>query len=518
MAKRVVFHPFFLAAYPIVFLLGVNLNQTSPTQALRILAITLLVTLLLLLFLRLLTRDWGRAGLILSLWVFFFFGHGHILRGLTDSFGWDASTMNRLLASVAVTILILGTWALIRVVKRDVSSITQFLNVVTAVMLFGSLFTIFYHYTTNDTAVALPTDDVVAAAPVTSGEDLPDIYYIVMDEYTRADIFADLFNYDNSEFIEALEERGFFVAKESYSNYSQTLASLSSSLNYEYVNQLSEAVSEGSEDRSAFNQMVNDNKVRQFLEAEGYRTVSVDSGFMSTKWDDADLFIPSGAAGGVNSFEALIINETLPGRMFATDLKYEIKRQNIMHAFHAVPMVVAEPGPKFVMVHMLTPHPPSVFGPNGEEITPSREYNLNEVAAEGGIGIDVYREAYTGEVTFINKQLLSTVDTILENSATPPVIIIQGDHGTRSFLDWTSVENTCVRERLAILNAYHIPEGVDIELYDSISPVNSFRALFNAYFDTELEYLPDESYFALWERPYEQIDVTDRLEVACPTP
>ena len=47
-----------------------------------------------------------------------------------------------------------------------------------------------------------------------------------------------------------------------------------------------------------------------------------------------------------------------------------------------------------------------------------------------------------------------------------------------------------------ILNAYLLP-GVDAKqvLYPSISPVNSFRQLLNTYFGTQLDLVPDESYY-----------------------
>jgi hypothetical protein len=48
---------------------------------------------------------------------------------------------------------------------------------------------------------------------------------------------------------------------------------------------------------------------------------------------------------------------------------------------------------------------------------------------------------------------------------------------------------------MAILNAYYLPDADTSFLYDKISPVNSFRVLFNAYFNTGYEILPDRSYF-----------------------
>lgn len=49
-------------------------------------------------------------------------------------------------------------------------------------------------------------------------------------------------------------------------------------------------------------------------------------------------------------------------------------------------------------------------------------------------------------------------------------------------------------------------------LYPAISPVNSFRVIFNSQFGTEYPLLPDRSYFAPGDLPYSLTDVTDRAQ------
>jgi hypothetical protein len=82
------------------------------------------------------------------------------------------------------------------------------------------------------------------------------------------------------------------------------------------------------------------------------------------------------------------------------------------------------------------------------------------------------------------------VESIIKNSSIPPIIIIQGDHGPSHFDETT---------RMGILNAYYFPEAQPA-LHPSITPVNSFRVLFNTYFGTEFNLLKDTSYYS--EYPY----------------
>jgi hypothetical protein len=71
---------------------------------------------------------------------------------------------------------------------------------------------------------------------------------------------------------------------------------------------------------------------------------------------------------------------------------------------------------------------------------------------------------------------------IIKQSEVPPVIIIQGDHG--SMLD---NEN-----RFLILYAIYLPYGTS-EVYPSISPVNTYRVIFNQLFNTNFSLLGDKS-------------------------
>jgi hypothetical protein len=97
------------------------------------------------------------------------------------------------------------------------------------------------------------------------------------------------------------------------------------------------------------------------------------------------------------------------------------------------------------------------------------------------------------------------------------VIILQADHGPGAYLDYESMEHTCLKERFSILNAYYFP-GQDRDiLYTSVTPVNSFRMLFDSYFNTDLGLIKDRSYYSPWSRPYDFIDVTDVIGMECET-
>ena len=62
---------------------------------------------------------------------------------------------------------------------------------------------------------------------------------------------------------------------------------------------------------------------------------------------------------------------------------------------------------------------------------------------------------------------------------------------------------------MRILNAFYLPKNDSSFLYDSITPVNTFRLIFNRYFNMKYESQEDKSYFTRYAMPYKFKDVTD---------
>ncbi len=142
--------------------------------------------------------------------------------------------------------------------------------------------------------------------PVAASTSRPDIYYIILDAYGRADVLRNLMGYDNSEFLNSLRQRGFYVADCSQSNYAYTEFSLASSLNYDYLDRLN--VSHTRNERIA---ILKHNAARSFLEANGYSVVAFPTGWAYTEWKDADRYIDfEHPVTSLTEFESLILDTT----------------------------------------------------------------------------------------------------------------------------------------------------------------------------------------------------------------
>jgi len=172
------------------------------------------------------------------------------------------------------------------------------------------------------------------------------------------------------------------------------------------------------------------------------------------------------------------------------------------------------PGKKFVLVHIWAPHPPFIFDKNGNPIQPDRPYFSGDANVFFGTRQE-YLDGYAGEVTYINTLLEQTIDYILKGSKTPPIIILQGDHGPGTHSSFVSVTDTCLEERFSILNAYYFPDRNYSSLSDDISPVNSFRVVLNQYLGADLALLENRNYYVTWLQPYKFIDVTGQTNEPC---
>jgi hypothetical protein len=122
-----------------------------------------------------------------------------------------------------------------------------------------------------------------------------------------------------------------------------------------------------------------------------------------------------------------------------------------------------------------------------------------------------YKIRYIAQLEFINAQVAKTIDSILANSTTPPIIIVQADHGPRMYTDFDSEKDTCLKEAFSVFAAYYLP-GIDPEaIPQDISSVNLFRIIFNNYFGADMDLLNRKHYFDT-SRLYMPEDVTSRVD------
>jgi hypothetical protein len=338
---------------------------------------------------------------------------------------------------------------------------------------------------------------------------LPNVYYIILDGYARDDILRQLYQYDNSPFLDYLTRKGFYVARRSTANYNQTALSLASSLNFEYLDGLAKETGLRYPYRTPLTGMTQNSKAMHLFAQGGYQFVALSSGWPSTEMRHANTYIETGHLGlFTNGWIGVCLPKPLMKR---AGMQYHIHAKSIQRTFEYLDTTPGLKPPIFVFAHILVPHRPFVFQETGEKPAPNEVFWFSE-GSDFIRGSDPvrqqYRCDYRSQLVFINKMVMHTIDEILAKSARPPIIVLQADHGPGSLLDWEDPHETNQRERMGILNAYLLPGGADKRLYDGITPVNTFRVIANHYLGTSFPLLEDKCYYSTWKQPYAFVDVT----------
>lgn len=522
MNKKFSLHPLLFAAYFVIAQFASNIGEFNPLHAIRPLVFLLLFVSFTQLILKRIIQDLEYVGFLTTIFVFLLFYYGQIFVALRPSLYARFGLRSQWIVFIAwfITLIFIGSpWVWRRI--RSGGIVTKFLN---AFAIIAIVFPMVYSLLPSNrvnlrTKFDTMTSEFVHENYVT--ESLPDVYYIIVDGYGRSDILEEIFQYDNSVFLKFLVDTGFFVAERATSNYMQTAQSLSSSLNYQYIDeQIHPEIAGGS--RTLFWTLIQHSRIRTDLEAMGYKTIAFATGYEPTEWIDADIYI-SPFNQNVSRFEGLLLSSSILTLISEqVDLgiylpTYKSHRELIRNFFDQIIRVPELHSPKLVFAHILAPHPPFVFDQYGSDLLPIYPYTIwdaNEYPGE----LEEYRDGYTGEIEYLNSLLMGAINTILNKSPDPPIIILQGDHGSGVFTDLSSVANTCLRERFSILNAYYFPNADYESLYHSITPVNTFRIVLNSIFETEIPLLEDQRYYSIMFSPFEYIDVTSEVESACRMP
>lgn len=529
--RKIPFHPVLFVVFPLLSLYVANINQLLFSDVAQTIIIAIIGGMAFWLLLNLVMRNYAKSAFLASIFLFFFFSFRSFMEG------FEMAGFMTGLFSQPRFMYMSGTWLTISLVflgllwvllawrvqkwKLDTSRLTLVMNFVSLVLLMSvSLYWLnSFIKESRDSKMTFrqfeKSWDQSVAADVNLArndfQELPTIYYIILDGYARQDVLSEIYQFDNSPFIDFLEGNGFYVAGKATSNYKNTSFSLSSSLNYMYLDEVANQYGQGSDNINILKTMISRNRVFAQLRSLGYQIVTFSTGFDFTDIPSADVVLTAGKAP--NNFQNTLIANT-PLSILMMDRQYHRHRQHIQYTLEHLPDPASYEQPTFVFAHVVAPHPPYVLGADGEPIFPNRIYSLNDANDFLTFASpEEYKKGYTDQLIYVTNMVEIAVQRILDESKTPPIIIIQSDHGPGLGLNQEYMELSDLHERLSILNAYYFPGRKSSQLALDISPVNTFRVVFNEYFGAELPLLETRNYYSPFFDVFDFTDVTDRIQV-----
>ncbi len=497
-------HPVLFAIFPLLALWAANYDKLTPIDVFSAFVISLLITFFLYGVFSWIFKNRRKAGLLTTLLLLLFFTYGHVYDSIKGKtlFGLIIGR-HRFLGTAWVLLLLAGAFLILKYGSRAVSlnRIFNQTGLVLVLLSAGNLLVLYYQSETkkadpNAALAQIPGFSTIRAAA--NPDERPDIYYILLDGYSRADVLKNYYLFDNSPFITELKKLGFVVPVCAQSNYAWTALSMPATLNMNYYEGYTQSSTMPHRlDYDVQGDYTIHSLVRAILTEQGYTIVSFQNGFPWVELKDANVYYGAGTflqrATSTNEFDDLLLETSAlrpyydfeeisanfeaqmlgvsddPGQAAynPTDLQ-KIKYSDLMNEFSNVEKAIKLPGKKFVYLHVPAPHNPYVVSPSG----------AYDTLLDPLVG-------YTNQVQFLNNRIIPIIQDIVKESKNPPVIVIQADHG------WVNDPN-----RVDILNAYYLPDGGSKLVYPTITPVNTFRVIFNAYFGTSFELLKDESYYS----------------------
>jgi hypothetical protein len=474
-------------------------------------------------------RDKFKASLLATITIITTFTYGQIF-DLYQKFAPSKFEADRYFILLIIIVYVALVYLVIKKIKYS-NTIRNYLALFATVLLILNLYPLVKYWTTNYGLGNTPFGPDIKVVNKTKSQ--PDIYYLVFDRYANQKVLKDVYDFDNSLFLNLLKDKGFYVASNSTANYPFTTFSLAMSLNLGYLPDNFKDRPDSGLYYTLMKDKMENNKAALFLKDQGYSFINIGPWWTATKYNknaDQDLYNPSGLTllnkkVDLKEHELILFQDTIfwpffsklptqvgPYNVFGLTFpsgkestSRVIHRQTILHQFESLKKVAEESGPKFIISHMLFPHDPYVFDENCN--TFKSRYT------------DEYK-VYINQLKCTNTKIQQLVDYILSHSDTKPIIIIQSDEGPypKAFrqnrdLNWGDASLEMLQQKAEILNAYYFPNKNYSKLYQSISPVNSFRVVFDQYLGTDLGLIDDKHYFPESEkRRFFLLDMTDKFE------
>jgi hypothetical protein len=337
----------------------------------------------------------------------------------------------------------------------------------------------------------------------------PDIFVLVLDEYASLPTIHEQWGYDNEPFAAYLESNGFHVARQAKARYNETLFSITSMLNLDYVGapishqgfwelMRTKQVESKYHDVASLYPMLKSSVFASELAARGYTIVTLNTYKALNRsypgWVQGDLELAQPEPPrlvSTDSFLWFVTKQTmlmplayhLEEHVFGL---YERHRRVILRAFSDLERTPAIPGPKLVYAHILCPHTPFIFAADGSPLPFEAALNWRD------------RRYYLGQYRFVTSRVQEIVAHLLEAEGNDTVIVLVSDHGPRPYTSRYVEENLRVGEELPVddmfkvLNALHAPRVPPSELGPDLAPVNDLRLILRYYFDEPYQPVANE--------------------------
>jgi hypothetical protein len=490
-------HPILIAAFPVLSLYVTNHDTVSFAEAARPVLAAMAAALILIALIWILLRDLRRASVIASLLLTAFYAAWAPL--VKPGLAWleiHSPHLNIYLGTAIYSLIVLALIGLIFRLMRDGAAWTRALNLYAfalVIMALGQLFSGMLQRPDAEPSRAIPAPRLPAGYLVAREERLPDIYFIILDAYARADVLREVFGHDNRPFLGRMAERGFAVAEKAHTQYPWTHVSLPACLNMNYLENYGIPV--GVRETPQLRSLCHDSAVHRLLDELGYRITALRTGYAFTEPRPGGRYDAIHAIDhpwlDLSRFEVMALEATPLSRLLQlAGIRpgfHEWQRQ-LAFTLETIPRLASrgEGPPVFVQAHIVAPHRPFVLDAAGN----FRKQPPGSVSftGSGGLSDAAVRRYYAQQVQGLNRRIESMTDAILAQPGPEPVIAFVSDHGPNPGAGSYPGERF-----LSTLILLRLPEDAGTELPAGMNLVQLFPIIFQRAFGLEVP-LPPASF------------------------
>ena len=397
-------------ALPSVFLYAQNAYEVALSEVLLPLGVSVALSLACLLVCRLVLRDWSAAALLAAGLTALFLNFNFIMQ-LVDAVLPEARVRAYYLAAVPFVAAVLAAVLLLRHKPAVLQAVPKILCIALAAIFAVNIVTAVPNATRRLNAASFTAENGGDARA-----DLPNLYYIVTDEYASFQELTKYYGYDNSGFHDFLTERGFCVSDESYNHVANTMRNMADNMQLQQVTTDDMVYAD-------YVELFNNAPLYGILQQRGYAL-----------WQLGDLYpLPklleqtfAAADGGATTMNGETAADILLGNSMLMPLKSmlywkQFRENGDMALFDYLddPAHYDAAGGRAIFFYICSPHPPFYYRADG---------SAEEDEAKWTDWID--KSCYLGQLQYITVRLERSIDTILQNDPNA-IILVQSDHGLR---------------------------------------------------------------------------------------
>ena len=450
-----------IVIYPIVSLFLNNINEVRFTEILLPIFINIIVSEIIFVIIYILTRQYI-ASIVYSA-ILFYIGinfKDYFYKLIDTVYYWNAVPI---VLYITIVILMIIHYTKIRLIL-DKLLLFATIGVVCSIglVLVNNADKLVKKNTVSDNITAANEIDSERNV-VKKQADLPNIYYIILDEYSSFKQMKKWYDYDNKEFYDFLKKYNFNIIEDSQNESMNTLTIhiTTNLINLDYVQT-------DNTDFFGSQQKRNNPYLFRLLDEHGYNIEHYGGPAIGWK-NNNDVNSQSTTASGEKFIDLIYKNNFLYPFIKKEKTATAAKELKLWDQFLNTDRTANN---NFVFFHSRGGHMPFVFDEYGNKVSFTKSMDLKD------------KNVYVGQCKYITHLTMDAVKTII-NKEPDSIIVIMSDHSMRYLEDDSGKKIIPIHDFQQVFNAVYF-QGKHINLADNLSGVNTLRTVLDMILDTNM--------------------------------